>query len=150
MYKNLIRKVAEEKAIEFKQQQKELANQKRIQKEKYNISNLFIGYTSRVITTYDRGRRYLKQLTDATPKIFRHTALDTFQDIETEKLYPILREGKIAKENEICIMEDNLQHYEVACIDILDKDEIKPNTRLSRAQLREILDKQTKLEERRF
>ena len=73
MYKNLIREIAEQEANKRKEEQKQAANQKRIKKAKYDISNLYVGYISKFIIGDYNGRSYLKQLTNHMPRIFRKT-----------------------------------------------------------------------------
>lgn len=150
MYKNLIREIAEQEANKRKEEQKQAANQKRIKKAKYDISNLYVGYISKFITGYYNGRTYLKQLTNHMPRIFRKTGNDIFQDIETEKVYPILMEKQTPHEDENYIVEDNLQLFEVACMEILESQELETNAKLTKLQLRAILDKQTKLDKDRY
>jgi len=147
MYKNLISKIAEQKAQQIEEQRKARANLQRMEKAKYDTAELFIGNLSRVITTKFRGKVYFKQLIDEKPRIFRHTALDTFQDIETEKFYSLVADGVVPKEYKHCILEASLQGFESACIDVIEKDNINCDNKLTKSQLRQILDKQTQLEQ---
>lgn len=150
MYKNLINQIATEKAKQIEDQRKQRANIQRMEKAKYDTGELFVGYLSRVITTNFRGKVYFKKLTDSRPRIFRHTTLDTFQDIETEKYYPLVVDGVVPKTDKYCILEACLQGYECACIDVIEKDNINCDNKLTKSQLRQILDKQIQLEDHIF
>ena len=150
MYKKMIDEIAERKAKQIEDHRKQVANLQRMEKAKYDTSELFVGNLSRIITTKFRGKVYFKKLTDEKLRIFRYTALDTFQDIETEKYYPLVADGEVPKESKYCLLEASLQGFESACIDVIDQEQIDCDSKLTKSQLRQIVDKQNRIDENRF
>ena len=150
MYKNLINQIVEEKAKQAEIDRKVEANRKRIENAKFSTGNLYVGYVCSIIITKDRGRNRLKKLTDSKARILKYTSKDTFQDIESEEFYPLVREGQYPNEKEYCILEASLSSFEAECIETLSNKGIEPNSKLSKTQLRQILEEQQKLNRYRF
>ena len=150
MYKRLIEGIVEEKAKQMEMQRQKIANQRRMEIAKFDTGELFVGNLSRIITTKFKGRVCFKQLTDSKPRIFRHTALNTFQDIETEKFYPLIIDGQVPDGYKHCILEASLQGFESFCMEAIEDKQIDCDNKLTKLQLRQILDNQTRMDQNRF
>ena len=150
MYKNLIEKIANEKAKQIEDHRKARANQQRMENAKYDAGELYVGLLSRIISTKFAGKQFFKKLTDAKPRIFRYSALDTFQDIETERYYKLVADGEVPDELKYCILESSIQGYESFCIDAIESKQIDCEVKLTKSQLRNILDEQTRMDQNKF
>lgn len=150
MKNRLIDQIIEQKAIEAREEAKIRANEKRLRKERFDISNLLVGKTTENITTYYRGHIQRKQLINNTLRMFRKLAPNKLQDIETGEIYPLVYENQRVNDNEAYVHENNLEKFESACIEILDAKGIEFGAKLNKRELREIIDLKQRKDTLRF
>ena len=150
MINRLIDQIIEQKAIEAREEAKIRANEKRLRKERFDISNLLVGKTTENITTYYRGHINRKQLINNTLRMFRKLAPNKLQDIETGEIYPLVYENQRVNDNEEYVHENNLEKFESACIEILDAKGIEFGAKLNKRELREIIESKQRKDTLRF
>lgn len=140
MKNSLIDQIIEQKALEAKAEAKLRANEKRLRKEKFDTSNLLVGKTTENITTYYRGHIRRKQLINDRLRMFRKIAPNKVQDIETEEYFVLVYENQRVNDNEVYVHENNLEKFEIACIEILDAKGIEFSAKLNKRELRAIIE----------
>ena len=150
MINRLIDQIIEQKALEAREEAKIRANEKRLRKERFDISNLLVGKTTENITTYYRGHINRKQLINNTLRMFRKLAPNKLQDIETGEIYPLVYENQRVNDNEEYVHENNLEKFESACIEILDAKGIEFGAKLNKRELREIIESKQRKDTLRF
>jgi hypothetical protein len=150
MKNRLIDQIIEQKAIEAREEAKIRANEKRLRKERFDISNLLVGKTTENITTYYNGHIRRKQLINNNLRLFRKLAPNKLQDIETGEIYPLVYENQRVNDNEAYIHENNLEKFESACIEILDAKGIEFGAKLNKRELREIIESKQRKDTLRF
>lgn len=150
MKNRLIDQIIEQKALEAREEAKIRANEKRLRKERFDISNLLVGKTTENITTYYRGHIKRKQLINNTLRMFRKLAPNKLQDIETGEIYPLVYENQRVNDNEEYVHENNLEKFESGCIEILDAKGIEFGAKLNKRELREIIESKQRKDTLRF
>ncbi len=150
MKNRLIDQIIEQKAIEAQVEAKIRANEKRLRKERFDISNLLVGKTTENITTYYNGHIRRKQLINNNLRLFRKLAPNKVQDIETGEIYPLVYENQRVNDNEVYVHENNLEKFESACIEILDAKGIEFGAKLNKRELREIIELKQRKDTLRF
>lgn len=108
----------------------------------YDINAIYIGYIAKQQEINENGKIItLKNLIDNKPRMFKYAAVGYYQDIETEKYYPMVGKYQEPEEDGLYIAEEYCKSFKNVC----SQDN---SVRLTAKQCREMLDKQ--LESNRF
>lgn len=118
-------------------------------KQRYNVFDIYIGCIARRRVDAN-GNISIAQIIDSKLRIFKHTALDCFVDLEYNNYYPLMSFGERPYSDDYYIPERLLHKNTEEFQQLLEEKGIDLNAKLTIKEIRELVDIQQQKNEKIF